>query len=936
MPERKLPRGRIIRYFTADIAKGLFNGMIGNYLLYFYQPTTVSGLPQLLPNVTLLNFITVMALITAISKIVDAVTDPIVAHLSDRCSSKYGRRVPFMRVAAVPYALCVLMIFFAPFKDGSAWNAVWVAFFIIAYYVFYTIYFIPHRALVPEIIPDSKERVGYYAISTVFFMGSSAVMYATTMFVSWFKQLGLSSLWAWRCVFIIFAAVGMTCLLIGAFAFKENDYVVTKHRPDSSFFKSFGEVFKNKNYVMFTLGDLFSYISMAFFQSAMLYYITVLINVPEAQSFYIMLAAIATAICCFPLLVYISRKRNKKTPLVVASWMFAVLFVFIYFGNDLAKLVPGREIAIGIVMGLLVAYPFAAINVLPQAVLSDIIQADSIQSGINREGIYSATKTFIEKIASAVAMLIVSSVLAIGAAEGTSVGLEGVKLTGVFAAVFSLVSAVFFMLYNDKKVMRIIKDGTSGGSTGEVTMDNDSMCQSQGAQSDEQSVANEEETFVMDARCENYVEKLTKMLRCRTIYSEGESAEFDEFYDTLKDNFPNLYSKGECLNLDGCLVYKVAGSGDKNILLMSHHDVVAAGDNWQYPPFEAELHGGKIYARGAIDTKTPLFAELQALEQLLEEGVEFAPNVYVASSNNEEVSGEGIFHALEYFKQNGIHFEFILDEGGAIVEKMLPGVQQQCAMIAVHEKGRHAYTCTAKKDTAKDGGHAGLTCKTDNPIVRMSKFIDEIERTKWTTKLYPEVKQTFLSAAPYMPFGLRMIFKNINLLQKPLIKIMPKISPQVGAMLGTTVSFTQINSSSTNSNIQSKEVTATAFFRCVREEDLQRDVQKFTAIADKYGITVQQTLADFCPPTDFDGEAYKYVKSTVSKVFPDVVVAPFLLTAGTDARRLYEVSDNILRFAPIALSSEQFATVHSDNENIDAESVTKAVDFYVELITNAK
>lgn len=457
----KLSKWQIIRYFTADIAKGLFNGMIGNYLLYFYQPTSQSGIPSLLPNVNILNFITVMALITAISKIVDAVTDPIVAHFSDRCTSKYGRRVPFLRFAAVPYSLCVLMIFYAPFKNGSVGNAVWVAFFMIAYYVFYTLYFIPHRALVPEIIPDSKQRVGYYAISTVFFMGSSAVMYAATMFVSWFKKAGLSALWAWRSVFTIFAIVGLICLLMGAFAFNENKYVMTKNKPKDSFIKSFGQVFKNKNYVIFTLGDLFSYIAMAFFQTAMLYYITVLINVPEAKSFYIMLVSIVTAICCFPLLVKISGKYNKKTPLVVGSWMFVVLFVFIYFGNDIAKLVPGNELIVGIVMGLLVAYPFAAINVLPQAILSDIIQADSISSGINREGIYSATKTFVEKIASSIAMLIVSSVLAIGAVGDAKVGLEGVKITGIFAAAFSLISAIFFMLYNDKKVMATINSAIS-------------------------------------------------------------------------------------------------------------------------------------------------------------------------------------------------------------------------------------------------------------------------------------------------------------------------------------------------------------------------------------------------------------------------------------------------------------------------------------------
>ena len=176
-----LPKRKMYRYCLADIAKGLFTGMISNYLLYFFQPTTKSGLPQLLPDNKLLGYITIMALITAIGKVVDAVTDPIVASLSDKCTHKAGRRMPFLRYSAIPYALSVLLIFYAPFKAGSAANAIWVGFFLITYYTAYTFFFIPRNALVPEIIPDTKVRVGYYGISTAFFMGSSSFMYAATL-----------------------------------------------------------------------------------------------------------------------------------------------------------------------------------------------------------------------------------------------------------------------------------------------------------------------------------------------------------------------------------------------------------------------------------------------------------------------------------------------------------------------------------------------------------------------------------------------------------------------------------------------------------------------------------------------------------------------------------------------------------------------------------
>ena len=462
--KQKLPKKKMIRYCLSDIAKGLFNGMIGNYLLYFFQPTVKSGIPNLLPQNKLLGFLTVMALLTGLGKVVDAVTDPWVANLSDRCTHKDGRRMPFLKYAAVPYALSVLMIFMAPFRAGSVANAIWVGIFLILYYTSYTFFFIPRNALIPEVIPDANDRVGYYGISTAFFMGSSSFMYAATLFVNLIKGLGVSALWSWRIVFMVFSAIGMVCLLLGATAFKETDYVEGNIKPKQSLLTSARTIFKNKSFVTFFAGDLFSYISMAFFQTAMLYYITMLLNVPESQSFLVMLSAIGVALCLFPMIVGFSKKYGKKNMLVIASVIFTVVFAFIFFADKLSAMVAGYELILGLSMGVVVAFPFAAINILPQSCMSDIIQKDSIENGVNREGFFSATKTFIEKIAYSLAMVVVSSVLAIGAPAGESVGILGVKLTGVFAGLFSLISLICFMVYDEKTVTAFIAKHRKGGN----------------------------------------------------------------------------------------------------------------------------------------------------------------------------------------------------------------------------------------------------------------------------------------------------------------------------------------------------------------------------------------------------------------------------------------------------------------------------------------
>ena len=207
-----------------------------------------------------------------------------------------------------------------------------------------------------------------------------------------------------------------------------------------------------------------------------------------------------------------------------------------------------------------------------------------------------------------------------------------------------------------------------------------------------------------------YIEKLSKMINCKTVWTpEGKyDSEFVKFYELLEMIFPNLTEKAERLTFGGgCFVYVIRGkNAKKNIMLMSHHDVVDGGDGWESDPFCAIEKEGFLYGRGSIDTKTPLFAELQACEELIAEGYDFeGVNIYIGSSNNEEVGGDGMVRATQYFKDNGIRFDLVLDEGGAITEGQIPGVKCKSAVVAVHEKSRHYFKCSVNSEQL---GHEAL------------------------------------------------------------------------------------------------------------------------------------------------------------------------------------------------------------------------------------
>ena len=273
---------------------------------------------------------------------------------------------------------------------------------------------------------------------------------------------------------------------------------------------------------------------------------------------------------------------------------------------------------------------------------------------------------------------------------------------------------------------------------------------------------------------------------------------------------------------------------------------------------------------------------------------------------------------------NNIHFDVVLDEGGAIVEKQMPGVKNKSAMIAVHEKGRHSFKCIAKPLVS---GHTGLNPVKDNPVERMSYFINDVKKSKiFKKKFSKEVEELFLNHAPYMPYPLRILFSNFKIFRGLILAILTKVSPVIEAMLSTTLSFTKVN---TNDN---KEVEATAFFRCVRIEELEKELVKFKKIAKKYSIEIEADVVDYCLPSNSDMKNYKLVKKVLNSNFPDVIVSPFLLTAGTDARRLSEVATTILRFAPIDLDSTQYKSIHNPNEHIKISNIGECVVFYKDFI----
>lgn len=452
--ECRVTNGVILKLCLPQFAVGLFTTMLNNYLIYFYQPSKESGLPSLIPQgVVVFGVLTVIGFIKAMGHVIDAVTDPLIAAKSDRSQNKNGRRIPMMKWSAIPFGLCALLIFCVPFTENKFGNAIWIAVFMWGYYLFYTMYMIPHTALIPEMIRDKDMRVNTYTWSSFFFVTGSAVGYATPAIVALWKTVGMEAVQAWRCTFLGYTLIGIVLLLIPAFTIREKDYV-TSVIPGISLKESLKHAFSNPYFRIVTLGQLLENTGMAFFQACIMYYVTTLMGLPETSSVLILAISIAGSLVLYPAVNKWAKKKGKRLPIIWGCLIFSVAEIIICFSDQ----IPGNKMVMACLFALFVSFPFAVLNVLPASMMADIIQYDTITSGINQEGIFGAARSFIVKMGNSLAIMIVPSLTVIGAAAGENVGKSGLKWTAAAGALFCLAAVAAFGKYKEGEVLDCIRE----------------------------------------------------------------------------------------------------------------------------------------------------------------------------------------------------------------------------------------------------------------------------------------------------------------------------------------------------------------------------------------------------------------------------------------------------------------------------------------------
>lgn len=455
--EKKIASNKILWIFAiGQLGWSMLAGIITNWMVKFYEPDELpEGHSLFTPQGRIfLGLLTALGIITATGRLFDAVTDPFIAGKSDSFKHRLGRRIPFMRIAAIPFGVMTVLIFTLPFKGESYGNFGFLFLFCMLFYLCMTAYCTPYNALIPELGRTQQTRINLSTyISVTYFLGSGVSYLVPNIAGIFSGSMGYTN--SFRLTVGILSAIAVVCMLIPAFAIDENTYADTTPTQGTAF-SSLMATFKNGDFRTFVASDIFYWIGLTMFQTGLPFYITTLLGLDEKWTFPMFAAMTFFSLLCYAPVNIFAKRMGKKKLISFAFMFFSVTFLVTAF----AGVLPIPSVVYGFIIAALAAVPMAILGILPQAVVADISESDKLRSGENRQGMFYAARTFAFKMGQSLAMLLFTSIKTINSdvkAGQSGYGL-GLRITAILATILCLLGGFIFMRYDEKTVITSIEN----------------------------------------------------------------------------------------------------------------------------------------------------------------------------------------------------------------------------------------------------------------------------------------------------------------------------------------------------------------------------------------------------------------------------------------------------------------------------------------------
>ncbi|HMQ60453.1 MAG TPA: M20 family peptidase [Flavilitoribacter sp.] len=427
-----------------------------------------------------------------------------------------------------------------------------------------------------------------------------------------------------------------------------------------------------------------------------------------------------------------------------------------------------------------------------------------------------------------------------------------------------------------------------------------------------------------------------------------ETVSFEDHMDTLpflnldtflQTAFPKMFERMERIDVASpSILLKWAGAKPMlpPVLLMGHLDVVPAEketiDDWAEGPFSGKLGDGFVWGRGTLDDKLNVMGLLESANTLLEQDYQPERTLYFSFGHDEELGGRnGAAKIADYFKDQGIRFEYVLDEGLLILDGALPGLSRPLAMIGTSEKGEATLKLEVKLD---EGGHSSMP-PAETAIGVLSEALNRLHENPCPARLDGPTLELLQHAGPETSPFFRALFANTWLTKGMLIRQFSQ-SASSNAVVRTTTAPTIVHAG-VKSNVLPSTGYAMVNFRIIPGETPESvaDYVEKTIREPRIAVSIMPGAVPPSPVSPTNTFGFQAIEKTIRQIFPEAVVSPALVIAQTDSRHFTGLSDAVYRFTPVRLTKADLSRIHGINERISVDGYKDLLRFYGQLIVNS-
>ena len=384
----KLPLKKKVLYSVGEFGEFVPTYFISSYIFIFYAPSN--------GHVILQSYI--VGIVFFLGTLVQAIANPLVGSWSDKSRSSFGRRRFFMLSGFIPMTLSFYLMWVP--TSSFLLNVALLLTYMLFFNFLFAYVITPYLALIPEICTDSRDRVRLTTISAYFSIAGIII-----------SSLVPAVLFALRLPMALVALVMSVIIILALLT-----VVLSIHEsaPPAkiplryTLFQGIKQTFRNKTFNRYIIAYLSFQFGFAFFISSLGYYVEDVIFTPAFTGYtsYIgvfTLVAVLSAILFSPLLIRYSDRKGEKNAFILFTFLLS-LPLFLTF-------VVGFYNGIGNVIQMLVLMVFAGVGltsffILPNAILSEIIDEDEIITGFRREGMYFGVQGFLEHFAASFSSLV--------------------------------------------------------------------------------------------------------------------------------------------------------------------------------------------------------------------------------------------------------------------------------------------------------------------------------------------------------------------------------------------------------------------------------------------------------------------------------------------------------------------------------------------------